>query len=1236
MPDVIPKSVLIRRVVDKLAKGIRYMIRGILVATIWLIFVPYFTIWVWRMYFWMGDKFAHTVNGLETPVWNTAASSKGRHVTYLQSNATTVGSTDRTSVPQFSMELFLKNNLGLAHDHWISHFLVDCFEGQIISCLSVLIFLILFSLREWVTRHRRADRARVPQGRAPAVAQENAGERQEGAAFEIVEHAVERLIAAQHQLEAVVEGEDDSDGSEESDRSSGSDASSENHQSDDEDHSGIEQQYGRAPVIGVNRLDDAQPRQGAPFVDHDGDMEARHRAATERLQQAREQHRQNMARHEEMNHEINGEGMQQARAEQDPREPVALEALLLADAGPEPEANREEENEDGNLGGILRAIGMQGSYWMLLQSSLLLAAWISVGLGVGIWLPFMIGKTVLLIRPFNALLLSYKLLDGVMNLIVDFVLDHLMPLATPILTKASLPLTGVDNWAALQSFFKFTQSDFFSSWQKVFGFEGSGLGSSSLTKDGLASMTESIAPEAVAGSAAAVNSTSTPLQVVQTWSEWSLGNSHNNVLAIIAGYSIMLVAASWYLSKIRHSYLIASHRAARKALQETLSVLKSTCRQIVRPGVMWFLRDPNDPDYHPVREVLERPFWVQLRRMGIEVLMFISLIIVGMVVPALVLRPIIYITASNWSISSTARKLLERWWHVLSRWMRLSSFMFARNGERFLDEEGHVEYRTWGSWLRRERPPILGVETTAEETVGSGEELDIDAPVIFVRDGGFYRVPSSARIRHNKNWHIFVPVDESGLALDPNDDMPCESDQFSALPGNATPSPVDPRENTIVVYGPPHFQLRLVVFVLLFWVSVTHFAWLAIIVPHYVGRNALALVFDLHIDSLALHVGLVLFYAVWWISDRVVTNAHLYSRENLQSIDVKAQMNALFAGAKKAASALAFGVNFGVILPVQVGLIFELYIVRPPRVYIFQGADHVNFGPILGLGIEAFDNLMFIPPLEWNLREVLIPGYARTTSLILVPRIIAELVIFMFEDVPEDIVELWSHSLCLLMLYLVLSIRKGVNAVRGWSAYVRDQEYLLGQQLHNLVDHEVQTTPATNEVKEPSVIETVSDKGEELHSAIEDVQQQNLGHTELASLSSSSFVDNSAALSSSSSSSASASTLTTSVFNRVKASLASTLVASDARVIEKEKKEEREEIGNNQDDEHPQEYGIRGWSVSLSDSESEKETNNRFKRRDTMSAQENNDDDDDAWENGSIASRIRSRRNLRFRQNARA
>ena len=59
------------------------------------------------------------------------------------------------------------------------------------------------------------------------------------------------------------------------------------------------------------------------------------------------------------------------------------------------------------------------------------------------------------------------------------------------------------------------------------------------------------------------------------------------------------------------------------------SLFVGMCRTIVRPGVMWFIKDPNDEAFNPFRESLERPLWLQIRKLSRAAFIYMMLITFG-------------------------------------------------------------------------------------------------------------------------------------------------------------------------------------------------------------------------------------------------------------------------------------------------------------------------------------------------------------------------------------------------------------------------------------------------------------------------------------------------------------------------------------------------------------------------------------------------------------------------------
>lgn len=55
MPARLPITLVIKKLIQQAGLGILFALRGILVGTVWLAFLPWATVWTWRMYFAMGD-----------------------------------------------------------------------------------------------------------------------------------------------------------------------------------------------------------------------------------------------------------------------------------------------------------------------------------------------------------------------------------------------------------------------------------------------------------------------------------------------------------------------------------------------------------------------------------------------------------------------------------------------------------------------------------------------------------------------------------------------------------------------------------------------------------------------------------------------------------------------------------------------------------------------------------------------------------------------------------------------------------------------------------------------------------------------------------------------------------------------------------------------------------------------------------------------------------------------------
>ncbi|KAG0264026.1 hypothetical protein DFQ27_001501 [Actinomortierella ambigua] len=894
------------------------------------------------------------------------------------------------------------------------------------------------------------------------------------------------------------------------------------------------------------------------------------------------------------------------------------------------------------LHGILEVIGMHGSYWILLQNSLLMSALICATLGVGVWVPYMIGKATLLMNLLWIVGFVMQGLSKLMDPLTDYLIDHVGPwvvLVTkkvgnlvaerigPVVTKyfggdeTLQPLVNaakqyvVPLWDALLEMVSppsagvvhVATSNVSTAAAAASTVLESATATTAIVTVGTTLVDESVNGTAAAAAAAAVEHdiVISPMKVVQhlmkRWTEIAYGNTSNDkFVAIMLGYVLLFFAAYWYMDQTRQAHGQTLSRVLRDILRQqgmilkiaffvaiemvvfplfcgalislsTLPVFKGAtlasrfafymqapnwsiimhwivgtafmfnfsmfvgaCRGVVRHGVMWFIRDPNDPGFHPIREILERPILMQLRKLGTGALMYMVLIVGGIAVTCYSIafclpgvfplrlpvdRPLSDVPLDlllfwlgpslvrSLAISEWVTKLFKAWWRKMSQLLRLSSFMYGKDGERYPEEEGHVEYRTWRAWLMRVQPAIPDLYQSVEEVTAP------DAEAVFVRDGGLYRVPNTDRILHLKDRRVLVPVDEEGSALDPMEDQPGEVDPMTDgqfhIRGIPRP-PQDPKLDTVIVYGPPDFKRRLLAFVVLLWASVMVFCAATVLLPIVTGRLFATWYLGnetLH-DSITFFWGACILGLTWFMTDRVTKAIHFLA-DNDQNIRVengvlvqstllvdKIRIKAHAVGAalwehvKLAGRTLFFMVTLGVLVPLMTTLVLELYVFLPLRRMLSEEEPGINFfldwafgftfirtvlhtlflmqevglaaQPDAGFMAEVNRQLVVPPMLQWDVsavaRLLLMPYLSSAVALLSAPTILAKVLtlVLSLDEVTQARLYRQIHPISMFVFVIFFGTQQSYRVISRWSQYVRDEEYLLGRQLHNLEEEGVE------------------------------------------------------------------------------------------------------------------------------------------------------------------------------------
>lgn len=329
----------------------------------------------------------------------------------------------------------------------------------------------------------------------------------------------------------------------------------------------------------------------------------------------------------------------------------------------------------------------------------------------------------------------------------------------------------------------------------------------------------------------------------------------------------------------------------------------SMCRKIMRPGVLYFIRDPDDPEFHPVREVLEKKLTTQLRKILYSAFIYGALVIVclGGVVWGLHLTfpmvlPIHYSSnepvlefpvdllfynflmplAVKFFKPSDAIHVMYTWcFRKCARFLRLTYFIF---GERKIDEEGvlhlpedskhqqslYAQYfleldernqvvpKTWNDLFERyDSKPNTPLSKLERKTLKLRKAHLVNTGQL-IKDGYFVRAPASDRIKIAKGLKIFLPVSESNKRKDEvaEDDM-YDSDQFQ------------------FVYIPPHFRIRVFSFILFIWLFAAVTGVSFTVLPLVLGRVVFKMLIPEHVrtnDIYAFSIGIYILGSIGYLA----------------------------------------------------------------------------------------------------------------------------------------------------------------------------------------------------------------------------------------------------------------------------------------------------------------------------------------------------------------------------------
>jgi E3 ubiquitin-protein ligase DOA10 len=301
-----------------------------------------------------------------------------------------------------------------------------------------------------------------------------------------------------------------------------------------------------------------------------------------------------------------------------------------------------------------------------------------------------------------------------------------------------------------------------------------------------------------------------------------------------------------------------------------LALYVGIIKEILRPGALWFVSDPNDPQFQPIKEIIEKPVLYQLRKLFNSFLMYFVLIFgsIGGTVVLLQVVGIIWIYLFNhgnpygigmiWplnydysnstiqfpadlllylflvpfivNINNTKvwfKKAVEGWFRKVSHILHISEFMFKGKyeDEESDCEEDDDENDNYGiDNIKKEN--VINENNKNDDVIGDDNNNNItELKIKKIKKNGKrrplrrLRVPNTDHIKIVPGEKILIPM---------NDGEP--------LFGREGETPEEVKTNWTIVYRPNHFKLRIYCLLFLHWVSCITLFSSIIGVPLILGR----------------------------------------------------------------------------------------------------------------------------------------------------------------------------------------------------------------------------------------------------------------------------------------------------------------------------------------------------------------------------------------------------------------
>uniref|UniRef100_A0A0B8RPL8 E3 ubiquitin-protein ligase MARCHF6 n=1 Tax=Philothamnus irregularis TaxID=1899461 RepID=A0A0B8RPL8_9SAUR len=447
-------------------------------------------------------------------------------------------------------------------------------------------------------------------------------------------------------------------------------------------------------------------------------------------------------------------------------------------------------------------------------------------------------------------------------------------------------------------------------------------------------------------------------------------------------------------------------------------------REVLRPGVLWFLRNLNDPDFNPVQEMIHLPIYRHLRRFILSVIVFGSIVLLMLWLPIRIIKYLLpHFLPYNVMLYSDA-PVSELSLELLLLQVVLPALL----------EQGHT--RQWLKGLVR------------GWTVTAGYLLDLHSYLLGDQEeneNNANQQPNNQPARNNNA----IPVVGEGLHA-----------AHQAILQQGGPVGFQP------YHRPLKFPLRIFLLIIFMCITLLIASLICLTLPVFAGRwlmsfwTGTAKIHELYTAACGLYV--------CWLTIRAVTVLFAWMPQGRQVIFQKVKEWSLMIMKTLIVAALLAGV-----VPLLLGLLFELVIVAPLRVPLDQtplfypwqdwalGVLHAKIiaaitlmGPQWWLKTvieQVYANGIRNIDLHFIIQKLAAPVISVLLLSLCVPYIVASGVTPLLGVTPEmqNLVQRRIYPFLLMVVVLMGILSFQVRQFKRLYEHIKNDKYLVGQRLVN-------------------------------------------------------------------------------------------------------------------------------------------------------------------------------------------